>query len=93
MGEDSCSESQHRILNIFTHLFVVKIVMFVERTKINEKGAGDGPIKKDFLQMLQTFFNSVIYKGFSYTHEASLHWHLHSVKMLCTFKNQNFVSH
>ena len=48
MGGGSCSkgrefESQHNILNgHFSHLFVVKIVMF-ETTKINEKEAGDGP--------------------------------------------------
>ena len=53
MGGDSCSEgcgfkSQHSILEgHFSHLFVVKIVMFVlKKTKINEKEAGDGPFLK-----------------------------------------------
>ena len=51
MGGDSCSkgrgfESQRRILDgHFSHLLVVKIVMF-EKTKINEKEAGEGPFKK-----------------------------------------------
>ena len=56
MGGDSCFEacgfeSRRRILdghNIFTHIFVVKIVMF-EETKINEKEAGDGPFFKKIL--------------------------------------------
>ena len=52
MGGDSCSEgcgfeSQHHILNgHFSHLFVVKIVILFEKTKINEKVAGDGPFFK-----------------------------------------------
>ena len=53
MGGDSCSEgcgfkSQHCILEgHFSHLFVVKIVMFVlKKTKINEKEAGYGPFLK-----------------------------------------------
>ena len=53
MGGDSCSEgcgfkSQHSILEgHFSHLFVVKIVMFVlKKTKINEKEAGYGPFLK-----------------------------------------------
>ena len=32
-------------MDIFSHLFVVKICVF-ERTKINEKEAGVGPFKK-----------------------------------------------
>ena len=53
MGRDSCSKgcgfkSQHHILDgHFSHLFVVKIVMLFEKTKINGKEAGDGPFKKD----------------------------------------------
>ena len=54
MGGDSRSkgrefESRHRILDghdIFSHLFVLKIVMLFEKTKINEKEAGDGPFLK-----------------------------------------------
>ena len=51
MGGDSCSEgrgfkSQHRILDgHFSHIFVIKIVMF-KKTKINEKDAGVGPFLK-----------------------------------------------
>ena len=30
-------------MDIFSHLFVVRIVTFVEKTKINEKEAGVGP--------------------------------------------------
>ena len=51
MGGDSCSEGhgfefQHCVLDgHFSHLFVVKIVMF-EKTKINEKEARDGQFKK-----------------------------------------------
>ena len=38
-------ESQHCILHghFFTYLFVVKFVMCVKKTKINEKEAGVGP--------------------------------------------------
>ena len=49
MGEDSCSkgcefEFWHRILDgNFSHLFVVKIVMCVSKTEINQKEAGAGP--------------------------------------------------
>ena len=52
MGGDSCSEGrgfkyQYSILDgHFSHLFVVKIVTLFEKTKINEKEAGDGPFKK-----------------------------------------------
>ena len=52
MEGDSCSkgrgfESQHRILDgHFSHLFVVKIVMF-EKMKINEKEVG----KKDIVPL------------------------------------------
>ena len=36
--------SWHCILDgHFSHIFVVKIVIFIETTKINEKEAGDGP--------------------------------------------------
>ena len=48
MGGDSCSkgnefESQHRILDgHFSHLLVLEIVMLFEKTKINEKEAGEG---------------------------------------------------
>ena len=48
MGGDSCTEcrgfeSQHLILDgHFSHIFVVKIVMFFEKMKINEKEAGNG---------------------------------------------------
>ena len=56
MGGDSCSEdhgfeSQCSIWdghNIFTHIFVVRIVIFFEKTKINEKEAWDGPIFKTY---------------------------------------------
>ena len=57
MGGDSCSEgrgfeSQHHIPDgHFSHLIVVKIVMLFEKTKINEKEAGDGPFKKSLLPM------------------------------------------
>ena len=52
MGGDSCSEgrgfeSQHCILDgHFSHLFVVKIVMLFEKTKINEKEAGNSHFVK-----------------------------------------------
>ena len=35
-------------MDIFSHLFVVRIVTF-EQTKINEKEAGVGPFKKKFV--------------------------------------------
>ena len=31
---------------IFSHLIVVKFVMLVSKTKINQKEAGEGPFKK-----------------------------------------------
>ena len=49
MVGDSCSKgrgfkSQHHILEgHFSHLFVVKLVLY--KTKINQKEAGDGPLK------------------------------------------------
>ena len=52
IGGDSNSkdygfESQHSIwMDIFTHLFVVKIVMLFERTKIQNE-AEDGPFLKN----------------------------------------------
>ena len=49
MGRDSCSkgcefESQHRILDghFFTYLIIIKICNVFEKTKINEKEAGNG---------------------------------------------------
>ena len=59
MEGDSCSkdrgfESRRQILyghDIFSHRFVVKIVLFVERPKINEKEAAVGPF---FLKKPQT---------------------------------------
>ena len=49
-SKDRGFESQCRILDgngILLHLFVVKIVMLFEKTKINEKKeARDGPFKK-----------------------------------------------
>ena len=50
MGRDSCSKGcefkfQHHILDgHFSQLFVVKIVMLFEKTKINEKEDGDCPL-------------------------------------------------
>ena len=48
MGGDSCSkccgfEPQHSILDghFYTYVFVVEIVMLFEKTKINEKEAGE----------------------------------------------------
>ena len=52
IGGDSNSndygfESQHSIwMDIFTHLFIVKIVMLFERTKIQNE-AEDGPFLKN----------------------------------------------
>ena len=52
MGGDSYSEgrgfdSLHCILDEhFSQIFVVVIVMLFEKTKINEKDAGDGPFIK-----------------------------------------------
>ena len=67
MGGDSHSKgrgfkSQHRILDgldIFSHWFVVKIVLFVWKTpKINEKEAGDGPFfRRKKNQSLFNFFH------------------------------------
>ena len=31
------------IMDIFSHLFVIKLECLFEKTKINEKEAGDGP--------------------------------------------------
>ena len=64
MGRDSCSkgrefESRHYILDgHFSHLFVVKIEMCNEETKINEKEAEVGPQKKVFyINRLSKSFN------------------------------------
>ena len=49
MAKDSCYkchgfESQHRILDgHFSYLFVLKIVILLGKTKINEKVGRDGP--------------------------------------------------
>ena len=44
MAGDSCSEGcGFESMDIFSHLLVVQIVMFVWKDKINEKEAGDGP--------------------------------------------------
>ena len=69
MEEDSCSEgcgfeSQHRILDgHFSHLFVVKVVMFVCEVENKQKVAGDGPFdslkNKLLLQSLLVVFNYV----------------------------------
>ena len=54
-GGDSCTEgrgfeSQHQILDgYFSHLFVVKIVMFVWKDENKLKETVDGPFKKEFL--------------------------------------------
>ena len=45
-------------IDIFSHLFVVKIVMFFVKTKINEKDAGVGPFKKTFQKH---FKNTILY--------------------------------
>ena len=51
MGGDSRSkgpvfESQHQILDAYFHIFFAEnIVMFVYKTKINDKEAGDGPLR------------------------------------------------
>ena len=34
-------------MDIFSHLFVVRIVLFFEKTKISRKEAGVGPFKKN----------------------------------------------
>ena len=55
VGGDSCYEgrgfkSQHHIQDgHFSHLFVVKIVMLFEKTKINEKEAGNGHFVKKLM--------------------------------------------
>ena len=60
MGRDSCSkghgfESQHRILDgHFSHLFVVKIVMFVRKDENKRERGWEWPI---FYKML----NSCVY--------------------------------
>ena len=60
LGGDSCSEgggfeSQRRILvghDIFSHWFIVKIVLFVwKRPKINKKGPGLANLKKSFRRL------------------------------------------
>ena len=54
MGGDSCSngrgfESKHHTLDgHFSHLFVVKIVMFVLKDENKQKDAGDSPLKNFF---------------------------------------------
>ena len=59
-SKDRGFESRCRILDghgVFSHLFVVKIVMLFEKTKINEKEAGDGPFflkKKEFCPVIAT---------------------------------------
>ena len=60
MGDDSCSRGRgfkfrHHILDghdIFSHQFVVKIVVCLKRPKINEKEAGDGPFLQKMLQLI-----------------------------------------
>ena len=43
-------------MNIISHIFVVKIKSLFEKTKINEKEAGDGPLK----QILFDFGSSIV---------------------------------
>ena len=55
MGGDSCYEnnefeSQHHILNMFSHIFFVKIVMFSRKDENKRKKAGDGPFLKEIVQ-------------------------------------------
>ena len=38
-------------MDIFSHLFVVRIVLFFEKTKISRKEAGVGPFKKTVLRI------------------------------------------
>ena len=58
IGGGSCSkghefESRHHILDgYFSHLFVVRIVMFFVKTKINEKEAKEGPFFENNLPFL-----------------------------------------
>ena len=80
MGGDSRSkdrgfESRHRILDgldIFSHWFVVKIVLFVwKRPKINKKEAGDGPFFKktftiNFSNSMKSFAASEITQFLTY---------------------------
>ena len=59
MGGDSSSkgrgfESQHSVLS---HLFAVKIVMFVWKDENNQKEAGDGPFKKQVSTKSFLFLN------------------------------------
>ena len=50
-------------MDIFSHLFVVKIVMFVrKRPKINEKEAGVGPIKKNYSDLVKDERNADLIK-------------------------------
>ena len=77
MGGDSRSkgqgfESQRRILDghdIFSHRFVVKIVLFVERPKINEKEAEDGPFFFKKKKLLESLFSLIIIRT-----KVSLKW-------------------
>ena len=58
MGGDSRSkgpvfESQHQILDAYFHIFFAEnIVMFVYKTKINDKEAGDGPLIKNISESI-----------------------------------------
>ena len=70
MGGDSCSEgcwfkSQHGILDgHFSHIFDVKIVMFVwKRPKISDKEAGVGPFKKTLKPNWWSIVHLITYIG------------------------------
>ena len=87
MGGDSCSKgrefkSQHFILD--GHLVVVRIAMFIWKTKINEKEAEDGPffLKKDgeWLFQLIVFWT----KSFTnFTSQPKFHRNLASSSKKC----------
>ena len=47
-------------MDIFSHLFVLKFVMLFEKTKINEKEAGVGPLKKLCNYYLNYWLNKIV---------------------------------
>ena len=58
MGRGRGFESRRRILdgqNIFSHIFVVRIIMFFKKTKINEKVAENGPFLKKQIKSLHSY--------------------------------------
>ena len=52
----SSNPSTIHCIDIYSLIFVIKIVMFVGKTKINEKERGDGPFKATIIACTMPIF-------------------------------------